>query len=248
MKGTYRTLIWLLSTFLLLGAYGCRDRKEEAKDVAPVHYVTATGKGEYRVDSSLDPPPRVSIDTNPRDSTGTEAIIKVHVTDKTGIDAGISEVVVYQDCDEIARLKPKKWDLRDFYDEIHVKNLEEGEHFFLAAGTDLGKQTSYDETYLYSSGRVNDQPPRVQEFNLTGDGWFNLRIYDPPENAGIVKATVFEINGDDIKPLYSWDYPHFSGAKYPLPDGRSGTREYFLQLEDRGNNVTESEKLKVLFK
>ncbi len=237
MKGAYRLLTGLLSLFLLVGIYGC-DRKEEAADVAPRNYVTATGKNEYRVESFLDPPPRVSIDTEPRDSTGTEAIIKVKVTDKTGINAGIREVVVYQDCDEIARLKPKKWDLRDFYDEIHVKNLKEGEHFYLAAGTDLGGQTSYDDTSLNSSGRVNDQPPRIQDFRLSDKG-FEIGFYDPPENAGISSVILFEIKGEKKTPLHTWDNPMASHITSPLPFGREGTFEYVLQVIDVGENIKE---------
>lgn len=242
MKGKYGLIAGLMSLFLLLGVYGC-DRKEKGAEAAPprpAYHVVETGENEYRVQSFSDPPPKVSIETEPwGDSTGTEARIRVYVVDSKVGNSGISEVQVYDDCDLIGDYKPDD-KIRKFSDIIPVKHYEEGERSFYVIATDVEGQKSEAYKNLYFSGEVDDQPPRIQRFDFSENG-FDIGIYDPGENSGIAEVILLE--GD--KPLYIWENPTFSGTGVPIPDGREGTHEYSVQVKDIGDHVVESEKITV---
>ncbi len=237
MTGKYGLLAGLTSLFLLLGAYGCDTKEKEPDAPRQAYSVTETGDNEYRVQSFVDPPPKVTIETEPwGNSTGTEATIRLDVVDNKAGNSGLSEIQVYDDCDLIRNYKPDG-KIRKFFDRIHVYHDEEGEHSFYVMATDVEGQTSEAYKNMYFSGKVNDLPPRIQQFDFSENG-FDIGVYDPGENSGIAEVILLE----DNEPLYRWENPTFSGTGVSIPDGREGTHVYFVQLKDIGGHVVESEK------
>ncbi len=239
MRGKYGLLAGFMSLFLLFGAYGC-ERKEKEPEARPAYQVVETGENEYRVQSFVDPPPKVSIETVPwGNSTGTEARISVEVVDNKAGNSGIDEVVVYEDGKPIKNYQ-LDGKIRKFSDTIRVYSFVEGNRSYKAIATDLAGQTSEANRIMHFSGEVNDLPPRIQRFILTESG-FDFGIYDPGEKSGIKEVTLFE----DDKPLHVWENPGFSGAGFYIPDGRVGTHEYKLQVGDIGGHVTTSDIIEV---
>lgn len=238
MRGRYGLIAGLTSLFLLLGAYGC-DRKEKEPDAPQLAYqVLETGDNEYSVQSSPDPPPKVTIETfPPGDSTGTKAILYVDIVDNKTGKSGIDEVVVFEDC-EVYRKYDFNGTIREFDKDIVVYHFNEGEHYYEVIATDMAGQVSSAYENIRFSGKVNDLPPVISQFILTESG-FDFDLYDPGERSGIREVTLLE----DDEPLHVWENPKFSGSGYHIPDGREGTHAYKLKVKDIGEHETTSDTI-----
>jgi len=245
MKGTYRAITGLLSFLLLFGTYGCRDKKQGAPErVHPDYQAVSVGKNEYRVRTFKDLPPSVSIESSPEAPVGVGADIYVRARDR-GNNAGINEVVVYEDGNEIGIYKPDPRCGGDWVDErIPICHWVGGERSYHAEATDRGGQKTQSRTIkLNFSGKIIDPPPTVR-FQLTGNGFFKISPHDYGDRCGIKRVTLFE---DNETTIYSRGDVQYSTASFPLPAGRTGKHNYVVEVEDNGGQVTRSQEISVDF-
>lgn len=236
MKGKYGLLAGLTSIFLLFGGSGCETKEKEPEEPRPAYHVVEMGNNEYSVLSSEDPPPKVTIETEPwGNSTGTAATLYVSVVDNKAGNSGIKEVAVWEDC-ELIKIYELDGKIRKFGEDIKVYHFDEGVRSYEVIATDMARQESRAYTNIYFSGEINDLPPRIQNFVFDESG-FDFNIYDPGERSGIREVTLLE----DDKPLHVWENPTFSGAGVSIPDGRVGIHKYQLEATDIGGHTTSSD-------
>lgn len=183
---------------------------------------------------------------------GKTAEIGVDARDPNGEDAGISEVILYQDRKRIASTRPvfeseKKW----FFTRIPVTNNVAGTYSYQLEAIDNGGNRVKSGTLsLKFTGKPIDLLPEfakgLYEFQIF-NGNLEMLVTDEGDNKGLKEVRLY-CDGKFIKNLDCNGEARFHKYLTPKEFIQNGKHSYFAEAIDKGGNSARSRTISIELK